>query len=74
MDGKAASLIVELTNPALSDGTLTFDYVLLKGEDSVTLDRSYMVLDETWWGNIDYSIDKLTGNQEGAATMEQLPD
>ncbi len=74
VDRKATSLIVELTNPALSDGSLTFDYVLLKGEDSVTLVRSYVVLDETVWGDIDWVIDKGTGNQEGAATMDNLPD
>lgn len=74
-DGKATSVVVELTNPSLSESNLTFDYVLLKGQDPVKLDRSYMVLDETWWGDLEYVADVATGQPEAATILsDSYPD
>lgn len=73
VDGKATSVIVELTNPQLSEGSLTFDYVLLKGQDSVTLDKSYMVLDESLWGDVDWSLHEVTNEQIGAVALQHIP-
>ncbi|MEM9435321.1 MAG: hypothetical protein AAGA12_15490, partial [Pseudomonadota bacterium] len=69
------SVVVELTNPSLSESNLTFDYVLLKGQDPVKLDRSYMVLDETWWGDLETVADDVTGNTGSAMLLtDSYPD
>lgn len=52
VDGKPTTLIVEITNPQLSGDNLTFSYSLIEGEDSVTLEKSYIVIDETLWGDL----------------------
>ncbi len=70
VDGKATSVVIELTNPQLAEDNLTFDYVLLNGQDDVTVERSYIVIDETWWGDSLEVLGVSTGNVLLSGTME----
>ena len=72
VDGKATSLIVEITNPQLADGNLTFNYVILEGQEADKIEKSYVVIDETWWGDLDTVIgvgDDATG-QNGTPLLQ----
>lgn len=73
VDGKATSVIVELTNPKLDKESLTFNYVVSEGQDSVTLERSYIVLDETFWGDLLYTGQVISGDPGDASLTTQIP-
>ncbi|RBW61839.1 hypothetical protein DS906_04650 [Ruegeria sp. A3M17] len=71
VDGKATSLIVEITNPQLTDSNLTFDYTLLEGPDSLTLEKSYIIIDDSVFADMNLLVGIMTNNSgEVAASQE----
>lgn len=74
VNGEATSLIVEITNPQLADGNLTFDYTLLEGPDSVTLDKSYVVIDESFMGDLMWTASLVDGDTADTALLPNTVD
>lgn len=76
VDGKATSLIVEITNPQLTDGNLAFDYTLLEGADSITLEKSYIIIDDSIFADMNLLAGILTNNAGEVAVSQEaaFPD
>ncbi len=74
VNGEATSLIVELTDPNLADGNLTFQYTLLEGQDLVTLDKSYVVIDESFMGDLMWTASLVDGDTADTALLPNTVD
>ncbi|WP_299893242.1 hypothetical protein [uncultured Ruegeria sp.] len=48
-DGKPVSLIVEITDPALSDGAMSYQYKVIKGDEQTSIENPYVVIDGSTW-------------------------
>jgi hypothetical protein len=49
-EGKPVSLIVEITDPALSDGAISYQYNVIKGDNQDAIDNPYVVIDFSYLG------------------------
>ena len=61
-DGKPVSLIVELSEPVLSEGSISYQYSIIEGEDPGDIKNPYVVIDTSF-------LDVKLVNTIGATTQ-----
>lgn len=60
-DGKPVSLIVELSDPKMSEDSFTYGYKIIEGEKVPAIDRAYLVIDDCFLCLADV-VSYATGN------------
>ncbi|SDW78034.1 hypothetical protein SAMN05444358_1011738 [Ruegeria halocynthiae] len=48
-DGKPVSLVLEMSNPVLNDGAMSFQFTLIEGTEVGQIDHPYLVIDDWGW-------------------------